>query len=117
LIFALLVAFALLSRFLPGRKSTGAAASSGEFVERIWPYFRSDSTKAAVAVLFGVSKIDVDYTGNVNAYTEETSPGRKIIGRVDHLGYIYDTRQEAAVKLGSLDDQGRVIGERVLAEE
>ena len=114
LVFAVLVAFALLQSILPGRKSAAASGSSDGFVELIWPYFRSDSMKESVAGLFDVESIDVDYTGNVTTYKDGTSPGRAVIGRVDQHGHIYDTRPEAAVKVGWIDDRGRLVGDRII---
>jgi hypothetical protein len=113
-IFVLLIAFALLRSFLPGRRSKASGDSSQDFVEKIWPYFRSDSTRERVAGFFDVPEIDVDYTGNVWTYENGASPGKKKIGRVDQLGQIYDTRHEAAVKIGWIDDRGRVIGDQII---
>lgn len=111
-VFVLLIVYVLLSRILPGRRAGAADGSSPEFVEKIWPYFRSDSTRAHVAGLFDVTQIDVDYTGIITTYHEGASQGKKVIGRVDQHGQIYDTRREAAVKLGSIDDLSRGTDER-----
>ena len=111
-LFALLIVFVLVSNFLPGRKSTELGDSSQGFVEKIWPYFRADSTRERVAGLFDVQQIDVDYNGNVLTYDNGDSPGKKIIGHVDQHGSIYDTRSAASKKIGWIDNQGCVIGDR-----
>ncbi len=114
LAFVLLIAFVLIRNSLPGRRSTAFGDSSEGFVEKIWPFFRSDSTRERVAGLFDVAQIDVDYTGNILTYEKGAAPGKKKIGRVDKHGHIYDTRRAAAVKIGWIDDQGRVIGDRII---
>ena len=112
-VFALLIACVLLSKILPGHRTGVSGDSSQGFVEKIWPYFRSDSARAHVAGLFDVPQIDVDYTGTITTYHEGASQGKKVIGRVDQHGQIYDTRREAAVKLGSIDDLSRGTDERI----
>lgn len=111
-VFALLIVFVLVSNLLPGRKSTELGDSHQGFVEKIWPYFRADSTRERVAGLFDVQQIDVDYTGIVMTYDNEGSPGKKKIGHVDQHGSIYDTRNAASIKIGWIDDHGCVIGNK-----
>ncbi len=115
--FVLLIVFVVIRNSLPGRRSTTFSDSSQNFVEKIWPFFRSDSTRERVAGLFDVEQIDVDYTGNILTYEKGDKPGKKKIGRVDKHGHIYDTRSAAAVKVGWVDERGRVIGDRVINRE
>lgn len=110
----LLNLFMLLRKFLAGRRTNVRGESPRDFVEKIWPYFRVDSTRARVADLFNVSQVDVDYTGNILAYNRGDSPGKKKIGWVDPLGQIYDTRNAASERIGCIDDHGRVIGARII---
>ena len=112
-VFALLSAVVLLRNFLPKRHAMTCADSAEDFVERIWPYFRADSTRKKVAGLFDVQQIDVDYTGKILAYDHGDSPGKRKIGLVDQHGHIYDTRNAATIRLGRIDSQGDVIGERL----
>ncbi len=104
----------MLIRGLSGRKSMKSGGLAGGFVENIWPFFRSDSTKTRVAGLFEVSCVDVDYTGDILSPGTGLSPGKERIGRVDKNGRIYDTRKQAAEQIGRIDAHGRVIGEVVV---
>jgi hypothetical protein len=104
----------MLMRVLSAHKSLRSGDPSGGFVENIWPFFRSDSTRSKVAGLFEVSRIDVDYTGDILAPGSGQSPGKKRIGRVDKNGLIYDTRKQAAEQIGRIDADGRVVGDRLI---
>jgi len=104
----------MLMRRLSAHKSFRSGDPSGGFVENFWPFFRSDSTKSQVAVLFEVNRIDVDYTGDILSPGSGPSSGKKRIGRVDKKGRIYDTRKRAAEQIGWIDAHGRVIGDRLI---
>jgi hypothetical protein len=112
IVLGLLLVLAMLMRGLEARKSKRPEGPDRDFIEKIWPYFKTDSARSGVAGLFNVGSIEVDYTGEILALGTEQTPGGKRIGRVDKNGHIYDTREQAAERIGRINDQGQVVSDR-----
>jgi hypothetical protein len=125
LVIGVLVAVLALSRILESRKeakslrdlSRHSDGVSQTFVENIWPFIKSDSTKERVANLFDVQKIEVDYKGRIFENEFSPLPDDTKIGGFDKTGNIYDTRKGNPEKLGNIDAQGKVIDTRDLSRE
>lgn len=120
IIFCVLVAVFTLIRSLESRReaeslrmlSKHSDGVSQTFVENIWPFIKSDSTKAIVANLFDVQKIEVDYKGRIFENEFSPLPDDTKIGGFDKKGDIYDTRKGNPEKLGNIDAKGKVMDAR-----
>jgi hypothetical protein len=82
------------------------------FVENIWPFLKSNTTRQEVANLFEVQKIEVDYKGRIFENEFSPLPDDTKIGRFDTKGNIYDTRKGNQEKLGQIDAHGDVVDAR-----
>lgn len=120
LVIGVLVIVLALNRVLERRKeektirelSQHSDGVSIPFVENIWPFLKSDTTREEVANLFNVQKIEVDYKGRIFENEFGPLPDDTKIGRFDTKGNIYDTRKGNPEKLGQIDAQGEVAGVR-----
>jgi hypothetical protein len=110
----LFLALVMLRRTLGGRRPAGRGVKRLSFVEGIWPSFRSDSARRRVARLLDVPSVEVEYTGDIFACADGAATGKTKVGTVDDTGKIYDTRRGSAELVGWVDDQGRVIGDRII---
>jgi hypothetical protein len=120
LVIGVLIAMLALSRILESRKeakslrilSQHSDNVSQAFVENIWPFLKSDTTREAVENLFDVQKIEVDYKGRIFENEFSPLPDDTKIGCFDTKGNIYDTRKGNLEKLGDIDAQGKVVDTR-----
>ena len=120
LVIGVLVAVFTVSRILESRKEAESLRNlsrhsdgvSQTFVENIWPFVKSDTTREEVANLFDVQKIEVDYKGRIFENEFSPLPDDTKIGCFDKNGNIYDTRKGDLEKLGHIDAQGNVINAR-----
>jgi hypothetical protein len=85
---------------------------SQTFVEKIWPFIKSETAKEEVAHLFDVQKIEVDYKGRIFENEFSPLPDEMKIGCFDKKGDIYDTRRGIFEKIGTIDAQGTIIDAR-----
>ena len=112
----MLIAVLTLSRILESRKeakslrilSQHSDGVSQAFVENIWPFLKSDITREAVANLFDVQKIEVDYKGRIFENEFSPLPDDTKIGCFDTKGNIYDTRKGNLEMRGEIDAHGKV---------
>jgi hypothetical protein len=124
-VIGVLVAALALSHILESRKEEKSLRNlikhsdgvSQTFVENIWPFIKSDSTKERVANLFDVQKIEVDYKGRIFENEFSPLPDDTKIGGFDKKGDIYDTRKGNPEKVGNIDAQGKVTDSRDLSRE
>jgi hypothetical protein len=120
LIIGVLLVVLALSRVLERRKeektirelSQHSDRVSIPFVENIWPFLKSNTTRQEVANLFEVQKIEVDYKGRIFENEFSPLPDDTKIGRFDTKGNIYDTRKGNQEKLGQIDAHGDVVDAR-----
>jgi hypothetical protein len=85
---------------------------SQTFVEKIWPFIKSETAKEEVAHLFNVQKIEVDYKGRIFENEFSPLPDEMKIGCFDKKGDIYDTRKGSFEKIGKIDSRGTIIDTR-----
>lgn len=124
-VIGVLVAVLVISRILESRKEAKSLSMlskhsdgvSQTFVQNIWPFIKSDSTKEIVANLFDVQKIEVDYKGRIFENEFSPLPDDIKIGCFDKKGDIFDTRKGNPKKLGNIDAQGKVTDARDLSRE
>ena len=124
-VIGVLVAVLALSHILESRKEEKSLKNlikhsdgvSQTFIENIWPFIKSDSTKERVANLFDVQKIAVDYKGRIFENEFSPLPDDTKIGGFDKKGDIYDTRKGNPEKVGNIDAQGKVTDSRDLSRE
>ncbi|MFW6130193.1 MAG: hypothetical protein ACOC56_03340 [Atribacterota bacterium] len=90
---------------------------SPSFVESIYSFLPSKTTKEKTASLFNVKEIDINEDGKL--YTEDNSqfPARTEIGYIDEKGNIYDTRKMIKDKVGSIDKKGNIYNEKDMMKE
>ena len=120
LVMGVLVAVLALNRVLESRKEAKSIrelnrhsdAVSMPFVENIWPFLKSDTTREEVANLFNVQKIEIDYKGRIFENEFSPLPDDTKIGRFDTKGNIFDTRKGNPEKLGEIDAHGDVVDAR-----
>jgi hypothetical protein len=125
LILAALIAVLALRSFMESRKeqksledlSKHSGGVSQRFVENIWPFLKSDTTKEEVANLFNVQRIEVDYKGRIFENEFSPLPDDTKIGCFDKKGDIYDTRKGNPEKLGNIDSQGKIVDARGFSPE
>ncbi len=125
LVIGVLLAVLALNRIFENRKeekslrilSEHSDGVSQTFIENIWPFLKSETTKEGVANLFDVQKIEVDYKGRIFENELSLLPDDTKIGCFDKKGNIYDTRKGNLDKVGNIDAQGNVVDWREPCQE